>query len=150
MQTGSLYQYVMIMKKTIVVIEDHTLIRELWVKIYNEKGDIEVVGDSGDFEEGIELVKKLQPDIVSLDINLNDASGFDAVPLIKEYSPNSRILVVSMHIQLNYLKQMMELGVMGYVTKSSSHTELFKAIDEIMEGRIYVCAEMQKFFQNDL
>ena len=45
---------------------------------------------------------------------------------------------------------MMELGVMGYVTKSSSHTELFKAIDEIMAGRIYVCAEMQKFFQDDI
>lgn len=138
------------MKRTIVVIEDHTLIRELWVKIYNEKGDVEVVGDSGDFEEAMEMVKKFQPDLVSLDINLKDASGFDAVPLIKEYSPNTRIIVVSMHIQLNYLKQMLELGVMGYVTKSSSHTELFKAIDEVMEGHIYVCAEMQKFFQTDL
>lgn len=136
-------------KKTIVVIEDHTLIRELWVKIYNEKGDVEVVGDSGDFEEAMELVKKLQPDIVSLDINLKDATGFDAVPLIQQHSPGSRIIVVSMHIQLNYLKQMLEMGVMGYVTKSSSHTELFKAIDEVMEGHIYVCAEMQKYFQTD-
>jgi DNA-binding NarL/FixJ family response regulator len=138
------------MKKRIIVIEDHTLIRELWVKIYNEKGDVEVVGDSGDFDEAMEMVKKFQPDLVSLDINLKDATGFDAVPLIKEYSPNTRIIVVSMHIQLNYLKQMLELGVMGYVTKSSSHTELFKAIDEVMEGHIYVCAEMQKFFQTDL
>ncbi len=135
--------------KSIVVIEDHTLIRELWVKIYAEKGDLQVVGDTGDFDEAIEIVKKMQPDVVSLDINLKDASGFDAVPLIKQYSPNTRILVVSMHIQLNYLKQMLELGVMGYVTKSSSHTELFKAIDEIMAGRIYVCTEMQKFFQNE-
>jgi DNA-binding NarL/FixJ family response regulator len=138
------------MKKRIIVIEDHTLIRELWVKIYNEKGDVEVVGDSGDFDEAMEMVKKFQPDLVSLDINLKDATGFDAVPLIKEYSTNTRIIVVSMHIQLNYLKQMLELGVMGYVTKSSSHTELFKAIDEVMEGHIYVCAEMQKFFQTDL
>jgi two-component system invasion response regulator UvrY len=138
------------MKKTIVVIEDHTLIRELWVKIYNEKGDVQVVGDSGDFDEAMEMVKKFQPNLVSLDINLKDASGFDAVPLIKEYSPNTRIIVVSMHIQLNYLKQMLELGVMGYVTKSSSHTELFKAIDEVMEGHIYVCTEIQKFFQTDL
>jgi DNA-binding NarL/FixJ family response regulator len=135
--------------KSIVVIEDHTLIRELWVKIYAEKGDLQVVGDTGDFDEAIEIVKKMQPDVVSLDINLKDASGFDAVPLIKQYSPNTRILVVSMHIQLNYLKQMMDLGVMGYVTKSSSHTELFKAIDDIMAGRIYVCTEMQKFFQNE-
>ncbi|MFN9112437.1 MAG: response regulator transcription factor [Bacteroidota bacterium] len=138
------------MKKTIVVIEDHTLIRELWVKIYNEKGDLQVVGDTGEFEEGIEMVKKLQPDLVSLDINLKDASGFDAVPLIQKYSPNTKIIVVSMHVQLNYLKQMMELGVMGYVTKSSSHTELFKAIDEVLTGHIYVCKEMQKFFQTDL
>ena len=138
------------MLKKIVVVEDHTLIRELWVKVYSEKGDLEVVGDTGDFDEAMEMIKKLQPDVVSLDINLKDATGFDAVPLIKQYAPNARILVVTMHIQLNYLKQMMELGVMGYVTKSSSHTELFKAIDEIMAGRIYVCAEMQKIFQTDL
>ncbi|MFN5334701.1 MAG: response regulator transcription factor [Bacteroidota bacterium] len=138
------------MKKTLVVIEDHTLIRELWVKIYNEKEDVEVVGDSGDFDEAMEMVKKFQPDLVSLDINLNEASGFDAVPLIQQYSANTRIIVVSMHIQLNYLKQMLEMGVMGYVTKSSSHIELFKAIDEVSEGRIYVCTEMQKFFQDDL
>jgi len=138
------------MKKTMVVIEDHTLIRELWVKIYKEKGDVDVVGDSGDFDEAMDMVKKFQPDLVSLDINLKEATGFDAVPLIQQYSPHTRIIVVSMHIQLNYLKQMLELGVMGYVTKSSSHTELFKAIDEVMEGRIYICSEMQKFFQTDL
>jgi DNA-binding NarL/FixJ family response regulator len=133
------------MKKTLIVVEDHALIRDLWVKIYEGKGDVEVVGATGDFEEAIELITQLKPDIVSLDINLGDASGADAVPLIQQNAPNTRIMAVSMHAQPKYLKQMMELGAMGYVTKSSPHAELYKAIDEISVGRVYVCEEMRQY-----
>ena len=133
------------MKKTLVVVEDHALIRDLWVKIYEGKGDVEVVGVSGDFEEAMELVKQHQPDLVSLDINLGEFSGVDAVPLIQQNAPNTRIMAVSMHAQPKYLKQMMELGAMGYVTKSSPHAELYKAIDEIAAGRPYVCEEMKQY-----
>ncbi|MBU6158147.1 MAG: response regulator transcription factor [Bacteroidetes bacterium] len=133
------------MKKTMVVVEDHALIRDLWVKIYEGKGDVEVAGATGDFEEAMELVKQHQPDLVSLDINLGEYSGADAVPLIRQQSPNTRIMAVSMHAQPNYLKQMLALGAMGYVTKSSPHAELYKAIDEICAGRLYVCEEMRQY-----
>ncbi|MEY3422673.1 MAG: hypothetical protein RIR48_2998 [Bacteroidota bacterium] len=131
------------MKKTIFIVEDHDLMRELWRNIYVAKGDLEVVGVSGEAEEAMKLIEVLQPDIISLDINLGMVTGFELVPRIRQCSPHSKIIVLSMHVQQNFLKDMEDLGVHGYVTKSSSHVEVFKAIDEVLAGRTYVCSEMR-------
>jgi len=131
------------MKKTIFIVEDHELMRDLWNTIYAAKGDLEVVGGSGEAEEAMNLIEKLQPDIISLDINLGMVTGFELVPRIQKCSPHSKIVVMSMHVQQNFLKERVHLGVHGYVTKSSSHFEVFKAIDEVLAGRTYVCSEMQ-------
>lgn len=104
---------------------------------------IEITGESGVLDEAIEMIKIKRPDIVLLDINLAEGSGMDAVPLIRKFSPGSKIIAVSMHNQPAYVKKMMTLGAKAYVTKNSSHEEMFKAIDEVMNGRIYVCGEIK-------
>ncbi len=85
-----------------------------------------------------------------LDINLQHASGMDAVPLIRKYSPGTHIIAVSMHSQLVYAKKMLQLGAKGYVTKNSSHLEVFKAIEEVMQGRIYVCSEIKDILSSQV
>lgn len=131
------------MKKTsIVIVDDHTLIREMWLKLLAEKNNVEVTGDCGDFDEAIELISLKKPDIVLLDINLGNTSGFDAVPLIKENSPATKIIAVSMHSQLVFVRKMLLLDVKGYVTKSSSHIEVFRAIDVVQNGGTYICNEV--------
>lgn len=130
------------MKKTIFIIEDHELIRELWTTIYAAKG-LEIAGAGGEAEECLQLVEELQPDIISLDINLGQVTGFELVPKIQRCAPNAKIIAVSMHVQQSYLNDMLALGVHGYITKSSSHTEVFKAIDEVLAGRTYICNEMR-------
>lgn len=131
------------MKKKIIIVEDHDLVRELWVTIFSTHKDLEVVGDCGELDEAIELIKEKQPDIISLDINLKNSSGFDAVPVLKKALPSVLIVVVTMHIQKAYLDQMLELGVNGYITKSSTRAEIFKTIDEVIAGNTYVCEEMR-------
>jgi two-component system invasion response regulator UvrY len=132
------------MKKiTVAIIDDHKLIREMWVKMFVAKSEVEVVGESGVFDEAIEMIKIKRPDIVLLDINLQQASGMDAVPLIRKFSPGTRIIAVSMHNQLAYAKKMLQLGAKAYVTKNSSYQEVFKAIDEVMNGKIYACTEIK-------
>ena len=105
--------------------------------------EIEITGESGTLDEAIEMIKIKSPDIVLLDINLPKGSGLDAVPLIMEFSPRSRVIAVSMHNQPAYAKKMLKLGAKAYVTKNSSHEEIFKAIEEVMKGGIYVCAEIK-------
>lgn len=129
-------------KITVAVVDDHLMILEMWVKLLGLKTDIEIAGASGNFEEAIELIKAKKPDIVLLDINLPPASGLDAVPLIRKFSPGTKIIAVSMHTEPVYAKTMLKLGARGYVTKNSSHEEIFEAIEEVMKGEIFVCAEM--------
>lgn len=130
-------------KITIVVMEDHKMIRDMWRKLFFGDSEIEIVGESGDFEEGLSLVKQKKPGIVFLDINFPDASGFDAVERIKVDSPGTRIIVVSMHNHPQLAKKMFKLGVKGYVTKNSGHDEVIHAIRLVNDGGTYVCAEIK-------
>lgn len=132
------------MKKiTIAIVEDHKLIREMWAKMFSANSEIKITGESGTLNEAFEMIKIKKPDIVLLDINLPDASGLDAVPLIRKFSPGTNIIAVSMHSQPAYAKEMLKLGAKAYVTKNSAHHEIFKAIEEVMNGRIYVCTEIK-------
>ena len=79
-------------KTTIAIVDDHKLIREMWATIFATKTSFEIAGESGMLEEAIEMIKNKKPDIVLLDINLAQASGLDAVPLIRKFSPGTKII----------------------------------------------------------
>ena len=104
---------------------------------------MEVIADCGTGEESVELAGKLRPDVVIMDINLRGMSGLEATPLIRKYSPGSKIVGVSLHSQPAYARKMMQLGAMGYVTKNSSGDEMIKAIIEVSNNRKYVCDEIK-------
>ena len=132
------------MKKiNIAIVDDHKLIRQMWATMLKSHSDYEIVGESGTLDDAVEMIRYKRPDIVLLDINLVQGSGLDAVPLIRKYSPGTKIIAVSMHNEPAYVKKMMKLGAKAYVTKNSSHEEMFKAIDEVMAGKIYLCSEIK-------
>jgi two-component system invasion response regulator UvrY len=139
------------MKKiTVVIVDDHKLIREMWANMFVVNSDVEITGESGSLDEAIEMIRIKRPDIVLLDINLSKGSGLDAVPLIQKFSPGTRIIVVSMHNQPAYAKKMLKLGAKAYVTKNSSHKEILKAIEEVMKGSVYVCSEIKDILSDQL
>ncbi len=139
------------MKKiTVAVVEDHKMVREMWVQLFTGKQEIEIVGTSGEFKEAIEMIKSKRPDIVLLDINLPGGSGMDAVPLIRKFVPGARIIAVSMHSQPAYAKKMLQLGARGYVTKNSGPEEMFTAIDTVMEGKTYICMEIKNIISDQV
>jgi DNA-binding NarL/FixJ family response regulator len=128
------------MKKTsILIIDDHRLLRQTWSFILNNNPLFEVTGECDNATEAIGMVASLRPEIIILDINLPGISGIEAVPLLLRSCPNSKILGVSMHTQPAYARKMIKDGAMGYVCKSSSSKELFKALEEIRDGRKYLC-----------
>lgn len=132
------------MKKiTILIADDHTLVRETWSFILNTDNRFKVIAESGSGEEAVELAKELQPDVVIMDINMPGMNGIEATQQICKHSPNSRILGVSLHTQPTYARKMIQKGAMGYVTKNSSREEMFRAILEIHDGNKYVCDEIK-------
>jgi two-component system invasion response regulator UvrY len=131
-------------KTTILIAEDHNIIRETWSYILNDHPGLSVVAEVGTAEEAIELVQQLNPNVVLMDINLPGIDGFEATKQILEFAPATKVVGVSMHTQLSYARQMIHLGAMGYVTKSSSGEELIQAILDVMNGNKHLCNEIRE------
>jgi two-component system invasion response regulator UvrY len=132
------------MKNTILIVDDHQLLRETWSSILNNHLGYKVTGECDSAEKAIQLAASLQPDIIILDINLPGMSGIDAVPQILKASPASKILGLSMHSQPAYARRMIKDGAMGYVCKNSSSTEMFHALQVISDGKKYICQEIKE------
>jgi len=137
-------------KITILIADDHTLVRETWSFILNTDPRFSVIAESGSGEEAVELAKKLRPNIVIMDINLPGMNGIEATQQIRKFSPGSKVLGVSLHTQPTYARKMIQKGAMGYVTKNSSKEEMFKAIMEIQSGKKYICEEIKNILSEQV
>lgn len=137
-------------KITILIADDHKLIRETWTYILNSDIRFEVVAECGDAEQAVELAKELSPNIILMDINMPPFNGFEATEQIRKVSPDSKIIGVSMHSQPAYAKKMLQVGAKGYVTKNSSKEEMFNAITEVYNGNKYVCDEIKTIISDQL
>lgn len=130
-------------KITILLVDDHKLIRDSWSFILNSDDRFRVVGETSDAEELVSLAKEKKPRIVLMDINMSPVNGFEATKLVRQYSPGSRVIGISMHSMPAYARKMMQIGAMGYVTKNSSKDELMNAIVEVNGGKKYICEEVK-------
>jgi DNA-binding NarL/FixJ family response regulator len=137
-------------KISLVIIDDHTLIRQSWSFILNKDPRFIVVAESGNAEEGIERCLLHQPNVVLLDINLPCMSGLDAVPLILRHAPSTKVLGVSLHTQPAYVKKMMQNGASGYITKNSSREEMMRALLEVHHGKKYICEEIKNILSENM
>ncbi|MBI2730371.1 MAG: response regulator transcription factor [Sphingobacteriales bacterium] len=130
-------------KITILIADDHKLIRETWSFILNSDSRFIVADQCASGEEAVRLCKEKRPDVVLMDINMSEMNGIDATEQIRKHSPLSKIIAVSMHNQPAYVKKMMRLGAMGYITKNSPVEELVNAIIQVYGGNKYICEEMK-------
>ena len=131
-------------KISILIADDHTLVRETWSYILNTDTRFNVIAECGSGEEAVELSKSLRPNVVIMDINLPGINGIEATQQIRKFSPGSKVLGVSLHTQPTYARKMIQKGAMGYVTKNSSPNEMILAIREVMKGKPYICDEMKR------
>jgi DNA-binding NarL/FixJ family response regulator len=130
-------------KISILIADDHMLIRDTWSSILNSDPRFEVISRCSNGEEAIKEAQKLRPKVVLIDINMSPISGIEATQQIRKFSPASKIIGVSMHSQPAYVKKLLKLGAHGYVTKNSPQQEMFEAIEEVMKGNRYICSEVK-------
>ncbi|HEX6810840.1 MAG TPA: response regulator transcription factor [Planctomycetota bacterium] len=123
---------------TIVLIDDQAIVRAAFKSLLERNEHFRVIGDAGDARTGIELVHKLKPDVVVLDITMPGLSGIDAVVPLKKAVPTTRVLMASQHEGMKFVQQALQAGADGYLSKDSEPEELALAIESVQRGDSYL------------
>ena len=134
----------------IVLADDHKMFRQGVRKIIDETDDLEVIGEADDGLELLELLKKLSPQMVILDISMPKMRGVEATREIKIIDPGMKILILTMHRNKELLYHCFSAGAEGYLLKEDTDTELFSAVDAIRRGRSYVSPLLSLDLADDL
>ena len=123
------------MKIRVYVADDHAMIRDGLRALLESHGDIEVVGGAGDGRQAVVEAKRLQPDIVLMDISMPGLNGIEAAALLREAAPKARVIMLSMHANSEHLFRALHAGARGYVLKNSAGAELADAVREVHAGK---------------
>ncbi|OLN32932.1 response regulator [Desulfosporosinus metallidurans] len=129
-------------KLRILLGDDHAVLRAGLRVLLNLEEDIEVVGEAADGEEVVEMVEKILPDLVLLDLTMPKLSGLECIERILEKHPTTKILVLTMHDDEEYMKAVIRAGGKGYVLKKAADVELLSAIRMVSRGELYVYPPM--------
>ena len=122
----------------VALCDDHAMVRSGLHRILAEEPGIEVAGEVGTAEEAVELATRARPDVLVMDLGLPGASGIAATGGVRQASPDTRVLVLTAHSDLVYLRRAFAAGASGYLLKEAADIELIQAVRTVASGRQYV------------
>ncbi len=128
----------------IIVTDDHGLLRAGMRTLLDQQTDFEVVGEAENGAQAVELVKRLQPDVVLMDISMPDMDGLEAMKKILANDPNARVLLVTVHEDTGLMREAIHIGAAGYILKRALESELIDAIHAVLKGEIYIHPAMTR------
>ncbi len=131
-------------KIRVLVVDDHTILRDgirVLLQLYD---DIEVVGEAGDGREGIDRARQLRPDVVLMDLAMPGLGGLEATMEIRKESPESRVLILTQHGNKEYVLPVLKAGASGYVLKKAAGTDLVTAIRAVSRGESFLDPSVAK------
>ena len=126
----------------IIITDDHSMIREGLRQLLELEGDIQVIGEAKDGIECLQLIQELTPDVILLDINMPNMNGLKMLEVLREKGSEQKILMLTIHNEVEYLLRAMEIGANGYVLKDSNSTTLKRAIVSVYKGETYIDAPL--------
>ena len=125
-------------KKKILIVEDHTILREGLKALLTTNPEIEIVGEAEDGREAIWLVEKLDPDMVMMDLSMPRMDGMQAIREIKRRWPKKRVLALTAHKTEEYVLTTLKAGADGYLLKDSTYQEMMTAVKSVLSGKRYL------------
>jgi two-component system, NarL family, response regulator NreC len=123
---------------SILLVEDHKMVREGLRMLINAQADMKVVGEADNGRMAINAVQQLKPDVVVMDVSMPELNGLEATERLKRLCPDIQILILTRHTDDGYLQRMLQAGANGYVLKQSASEELVRAIRYVAAGKSYL------------
>jgi DNA-binding NarL/FixJ family response regulator len=131
-------------KKTVLIVEDHQLLRDGLKAMLSASNDYEVIGEAQDGQDAIRQIKSSKPDLVLLDITMPKVDGFSVLRAIKKERPGTRVLMLTVHESDQYVHEAFRAGADGYCLKDSSREEMFLAMRSALAGKMYISPSVAK------
>ncbi len=133
----------------VFLADDHAVVRDGMTALIEAEQDIQVVGTAGNGQQAVEQIKKIQPDIVVLDIAMPELNGIDATRKISETCPSVKVIMLSMHDSSEHIYQALKAGARGYLLKESAGKEVITAVHAVSSGRRYLSARIEEMVIED-
>jgi len=131
-------------------VDDHPIVLEGIKSRLSAQEDLEVVGEAADGQEALRKAKELRPDLVLMDISMPNMSGLEAVTLLRKRVPDSKIVILTMHDNREYIARIIRLGARGYLLKDTSPAELIRAIKLIHAGEVFFSPAVSRVLLDEL
>jgi DNA-binding NarL/FixJ family response regulator len=126
-------------RRSILMADDHALVRAGIRALLESLPGVEVIGETGNGLEAVELVRRNPPDVILLDVTLPGLNGLEAAARIVQSGAPTRVLMISMHASADYAARAFAAGALGYLNKDAAFDELSTAIEQVCAGRRYLC-----------
>ena len=133
----------------VLLADDHTIVRQGLRLILSGNTDFEVVGEAANGREAVELAQKLKPDVVLMDVAMPEWNGIEATRKMVADNPRARVLVLSMHKEAIYVREILRAGARGYILKDAVDTELLNAVRSVAHGDGYISPAVSGALLND-
>ena len=131
-------------KNTILIAEDHALMRDGMRALLSAEEDLEVIAEADNGKDAIRLACSLHPKLLLMDISMPGINGLEAIAEIKRRAPEIKILVVTMHKTDEYIQGALRIGAAGYLVKESTYSELLTAIRMLLAGKVYLSPDISE------
>lgn len=133
-----------------LLADDHAVMRAGLKLLIDGQADMRVVGEAGDGIQAIDQAAALQPDVILLDLTMPRLDGLSSLGQIRERAPHSRVLILTMHADEQYVREALSRGASGYVVKQAADLEVLSAIRAVMRGDVYIHPSLTKVLLGDL
>lgn len=130
------------LKKRIFLVDDHPLVREWLTNLINQQPDLAVCGEAETAPEAMRAILAVKPDVAIVDISLKNSSGIELIKDLKQSSPGTAILVLSMHEEVHYAERALRAGAKGYIMKRESTRKVIAAVRQVLAGGLYISEDI--------
>ncbi len=130
------------MKRRVLVVDDHPIVREGLAQMINREADLTVCGDAADMRKALLLIETLRPDILIVDVSLEGPDGLDLLKSIRAQDPSLPVLILSMHDESIYAERALRAGANGYIMKQEATERVLDALRRILNHEVYVSARI--------